>query len=300
MCIYLEKEGESITLGCRILGKSRQAYYKQQKAKVKKLDVASEVISLVDNIRIQMPRIGTRKLHYLLASDLESLGVGRDKFFHILKANQRLIVPKRCYRVTTNSHHRFRKHKDIVSETLINRPEQVWVSDITYIGSRGRHSYLALVTDAYSKKIIGYDLSNSLCSEGAERALEMALKRRIYKATLIHHSDRGLQYCSNSYQSILKLNKVKVSMTEKYDPYANAIAERVNGILKQEFLLEEYICTTDVLKVIVKESIDVYNNKRPHLSCAMLTPNQMHLQCKLVKPNYGQKTKSTIGVNPNC
>ena len=300
MCIYLEKEGKSITLGCRILGKSRQAYYKQQKAKVKKLDVASEVISLVDNIRIQMPRIGTRKLHYLLSSNLESLGVGRDKFFHILKANQRLIVPKRCYRVTTNSHHRFRKHKDIVSETLINRPEQVWVSDITYIGSRGRHSYLALITDAYSKKIIGYDLSNSLCLEGAERALKMALKRRIYNATLIHHSDRGLQYCSNSYQSILKQNKVKVSMTEKYDPYANAIAERVNGILKQEFLLEDYICTMDVLKVIVKESIDVYNNKRPHLSCAMLTPNQMHLQCKLAKPSYGRKAKSTIGVNPNC
>lgn len=109
----------------------------KKRAKVKKLDIASEVISLVDNIRIEMPRIGTSKLHYLLSSDLESLGVGRDKFFRILKANQRLIIPKRCYIVTTNSHHRFRKHKDIVSETLIDRPEQVWVSDITYIGSRG-------------------------------------------------------------------------------------------------------------------------------------------------------------------
>lgn len=162
MCRYLEKEEKSISLGCTILGISRQTYYKQRKAKSKKLAVASEVISLVDNIRMQMPRIGTRKLYYLLSSDLEYLSIGRDKLFHILKVNHRLIIPKRSYRVTTNSHHRFRKHKDIVSETLINCPEQVWVSDITYIGGRDRHSYLALVTDAYSKKNIGYDLSNSL------------------------------------------------------------------------------------------------------------------------------------------
>ncbi len=119
------------------------------------------------------------------------------------------------------------------------QPEQVWVSDITYIGGRDRNCYLALFTDAYSKKIMGYDVSSSLATDGSLRALNMAIKQRKYKRSLIHHSDRGLQYCSNDYQAMLQKKKIKPSMTESYDPYANAIAERVNGILKQEFLLEK-------------------------------------------------------------
>lgn len=183
--------------------------------------------------------------------------------------------------MTTNSHHRFRKHKDIVSELRINRPEQVWVSDITYIGSRDRHYYLALAKDAYSKKIVGYDLSDSLSVDSSLRAMRMANRNREYNEPLIHHSDRGLQYCSDAYQQLLKRNKIRVSMTEKYDPYANAIAERVNGILKQEFLLEEYRCGIDILKKVVDESVEIYNNIRSHTSCHMLTPEQMHRQQKL-------------------
>ncbi len=300
MRIYLEKGGKNITIGCNILGKSRQAYYKNLKAVSTKRSKAGEVVVMVDNIRRKMPRIGSRKLYYLLNNELHNIGVGRDKFLRILKANNRLIIPKRSYKITTNSHHRFRKHKDIVSNTTINRPEQVWVSDITYIGGRNNHCYLALITDAYSKKIVGYDLSNSLSTDSSLRALKMAVKHRKYETPLIHHSDRGLQYCSDIYQKTLQKSKIRVSMTEKYDPYANAIAERVNGILKQEFLLEEYNCSTDILRKIVTESIGVYNNKRPHLSCYMLTPEEMHKQNKLVKPIYGQKAKSTIGVNSNC
>jgi transposase InsO family protein len=226
-----------------------------------------------------MPRIGTRKLYYLLEEPLRELGVGRDKLFAILKANHLIIKPKRSYRTTTNSHHRFHKHKNLIDQIPLTRPEQVWVSDITYIGNRSKHCYLALVTDAYSKKVVGHDLSNSLGVDGTLRALNMAVRKREYKnEPLIHHSDRGIQYCSDQYQEQLEKKQIKCSMTESYDPYANAVAERVNGILKDEFLLEQYNVDIETMKKLVKNSIHVYNNKRPHYSCYMLTPQEMHRQ----------------------
>ena len=183
-----------------------------------------------------MPRLGTRKLYYILRSDLSKINVGRDKLFDILRVNHMLIKPKKRYHITTDSHHRFRKHKNIINKIEFERPEQVWVSDITYTGNRKNPSYLALITDGYSKKIMGYDVSASLSVDGSIRALDMALKQREYKdMPLIHHSDRGLQYCSDDYQYLLRDNEIKSSMTEKYDPYENAIAERINGILKQQY-----------------------------------------------------------------
>lgn len=180
------------------------------------------MIALVRSIRSIMPKIGTRKLYYILKDKLIVLNVGRDKLFRILKGNHMLIKPKRSYQITIDSHHRFRKHKNIVCNVEINRPEQVWVSDITYLGSRSNPSYLALITDAYFKKIIGYNVSESLAVDGTIKALEMALNYRMYKdEPLIHHSDRGLQYCSNEYQNLLSQNAIKSSMTEKYDPYEN-------------------------------------------------------------------------------
>jgi putative transposase len=223
----------------------------------------------------------------MLHEPMLELGVGRDKLFSILRANHMLITPKRNYHQTTNSHHRFHKHKNLVSELEIKAPEQVWVADITYVGNRSNHAYLALITDAYSKKIMGYDLSDSLAVEGSLRALKMALKQRIYKQNpLIHHSDRGLQYCCNDYQKQLQKNKLVCSMTESYDPYANAVAERVNGILKDEFLLEQYRVDLKTLQKITAESIYLYNDYRPHLSCNMLTPNQMHCQKELKMRTY--------------
>ena len=237
---------------------------------------------MVESIRLDMPRIGFRKLYYLLYEPLKGLKVGRDKFLSILRANHMLIKPKRNYRITTDSHHRFRKHKNLIADMPLMQPEQIWVSDITYIGGRDRNCYLALVTDAYSKKIMGYDVSNSLATQGSLRALNMAIKRRRYSNKLIHHSDRGLQYCSNDYQATLNTKKITPSMTESYDPYANAIAERVNGILKQEFLLEDYQVDIDTMKLIVKDAVRIYNTKRPHWSCYMKTPDEMHKQ-KLIK-----------------
>jgi transposase InsO family protein len=232
---------------------------------------------MIAPIRAMKPRIGGRKLYYMLGEQLSELGVGRDKFFDILRANNLLVIPRRSYRVTTNSKHMFHKHKNLVGDYVPQRPEEVWVSDITYIDMPKGHTYLALVTDAYSKKIVGYDLSDSLEADGAVRALRMArLSRRYADNILIHHSDRGVQYCCDKYQKELKKSKMRVSMTESYDPYANAVAERVNGILKQEFMLEEMGVRENVLGQIVKQSINTYNTIRPHSSCEMLTPEQMH------------------------
>ena len=237
-----------------------------------------------------MPRLGTRKLYYLLSAQLKRLKVGRDKLFSILKANHLLIRPKKQYHVTTNSHHRFKKHKNLIENLEINRPEQVWVSDITYLGNREHPMYLALVTDAYSKKIMGYDVSNSLSTQGAANALELAVKNRSnIKKPLIHHSDRGLQYCSYKYQDILTKYGVKCSMTEKYDPYQNAVAERINGILKQEFIGDIFINDLGVMKKLIDNSIQIYNQKRPHYSNFYKTPNQMHLQNHVQMRTYKQQ-----------
>jgi transposase InsO family protein len=233
-----------------------------------------------------MHRIGAKKLYYLLLDKLRLMAVGRDEFLAILRANHLLIQPKRSYQVTTNSHHRFRKHQNLVLNININRPEQVWVSDITYIGKRDNPCYLSLVTAAYSKKIMGYYVSN-LNTESSVMALKIAIKRRIHRnLPLIHHSDRGLQYCCDAYQRILTRKKVRCSMTESYDPYANAVAERVNGILKQEFMLEDYRVELPVMQQLVKDSIEIYNTKRPHWSCHMLTPEQMHKQQTIKIKSY--------------
>jgi len=237
-----------------------------------------------------MPKLGVRKLYHLLKEELSKLKVGRDKLFRILGANHMLIEPKRSYHVTTNSHHRFRKHKNLVSNLEIEKPESIWVSDITYVGNRSNPSYLALITDAYSKKIVGYNVSKSLAVEGSMQALKMAIKNRKYKnESLIHHSDRGLQYCSNEYQQLMYKNDIKPSMTEKYDPYENAIAERINGILKQEFNIAKNIRCIELKKKIIKSAIEIYNNKRPHLSNQMLTPIQMHMQNTIKRKQYKSK-----------
>ena len=255
-----------------------------------KQSIAQKVIALVREIRMLMPKLGGKKLYYLLNEQLKALKVGRDKLFRILKANHLLIIPKKRYHITTDSHHRFRKHKNFVTTKEIEEPDTVWVSDITYVGTRANPSYLALITDAYSKKIVGYDVSKSLCVEGSLKALKMALiNRENDEKELIHHSDRGLQYCSNEYQKLLFKSDIKPSMTEKYDPYENAVAERINGILKQEFGIAKKLKDFNLKKKLIENAIDIYNNKRPHLSNHMLTPMQMHRQNKLKRKQY--KTK---------
>jgi transposase InsO family protein len=276
-----------------LFGIDRQVYYRRIRRKIVKQDKAEQVILMVDAIRKIMPRIGTRKLYYLLSDKLLLMKIGRDKFFDILRANHLLIQPKRSYHITTNSHHRFRKHENLILDLEINRPEQVWVSDITYIGKRDNPCYLSLVTDAYSKKIMGYFVANNLNTQSSVMALKMALKqRKNFNLPLIHHSDRGIQYCANEYQEELIKKRVLCSMTQNSDPYENAVAERINGILKQEFSIDKYNQGAKITNQIVKESVAIYNGLRPHYSNFMLTPNQMHSQNKTKMRTYKTKNSS--------
>lgn len=226
---------------CYLFGLDRKVYYRKIKRKAIKKAKATEVVSLILEVRKSMPRLGTKKTYHILLEELQLMKIGRDKLFDILRANHLLIQPKRSYHITTNSHHRFRKHQNHILKLQINRPEQVWVSDITYIGKREKPYYLSIITDAYSKKIMGYNVADNMNVQSSVVALKMAVSQRKNKAiSLIHHLDRGLQYCANDYQSILKKNGILPSMTQNSDPYENAVAERINGILKQEFMIDKY------------------------------------------------------------
>jgi transposase InsO family protein len=280
---------------CYLFGIDRQVYYRKIRRKINKQSKAEQVVSMVIEIRKSMPRLGTKKLYYLLSDKLQLMKIGRDKFFDILRANHLLIQPKRSYHITTNSHHRFRKHQNQILDLEINRPEQVWVSDITYIGKREKPCYLSIITDAYSKKIMGHYVADNLNTESSLKALRTAIKQRKNKdLPLIHHSDRGLQYCANDYQSILNKNGILTSMTQNSDPYENAVAERINGILKQEFMIDKYNQDLDIMKRIVKEAINTYNVQRPHYSNYMLTPDQMHLQKQIKMRTYKTKNSSKL------
>jgi transposase InsO family protein len=232
-----------------------------------------------------MPRLGTRKLYFLLQEEFKSqqLKVGRDKLFAFLRYEHMLIKPWKTYTKTTFSKHWLHKHPNLVKG---KRPpvaaEQLWVSDITYLKTKQGNSYLSLVTDAASRKIMGYHLSSDLRTEGVMCALQMALRNRIHHKPLVHHSDRGLQYCAEEYQQLLQAHNIIPSMTDGYDCYQNALAERINGILKTEFLLHTYEDIRQADQVIA-ESIHIYNTMRPHLSLQMKTPNQAHNELPLNK-----------------
>ncbi len=272
----------SVSGVCRLLGISRQRYYRQKWRMDKSRRRAAGAVELVRAVRMEMPRIGTRKLYHMLRPSLRELHVGRDRLFGILRANRMLIKPVRSYHVTTDSRHRFRRHRDLVAGTVPTRPEEIWVSDITYIRAGGRHMYLSLVTDAYSKRIMGYCLSGSLDTQGPLQALRMANRNRLYRGEpLIHHSDRGIQYCSDAYQETLGRYRMTPSMTETHDPYANAVAERVNGILKQELLPQAPGLSLPDMRRAVRDAVHKYNNLRPHFSCGYMTPAGMHLQRRL-------------------
>jgi len=267
----------SLSRCCRLFGISRQAVYQaKQRAELRRSELA-KIKPLVQTIRMRMPRLGTRKLYYLLKDEFarEGIKVGRDGLFNYLRSQHLLIKPKKNYTKTTYSKHWMRKYPNLLKELKIDQPEQVLVSDITYIKSRERTHYLSLITDAFSRKIMGYHLSDDMSAEHVVKALKKAVKNRTTRKKLIHHSDRGLQYCSSIYQDELNKNNIKPSMTDGYDCYQNALAERINGILKGEFLLNK--CNTGKeLKLLISQSIETYNNYRPHLSLNYKTPNFIH------------------------
>ena len=265
---------------CELFGYTKQAFYKR-KSNIKISKYNSELLRcLVVNIRKQLPRAGGKKLHVMLQDEFikHHISIGRDNFLDFLKAEYLQVPKARRYYKTTNSRHWMKRYPNLISNLVLNRPEQVWVADITYLRTKEKTYYLHLLTDACSKKIVGYQLSDNLMSSTTVKALEMALIDRETKNQLIHHSDRGLQYCSKEYTDLLKKNNILISMTQQYDPYENAIAERVNGILKEEFGLHEIFENYQNLNKQVTQAITLYNNFRIHMSINMITPNQAHQQ----------------------
>jgi transposase InsO family protein len=252
--------------------------YKKGKREIQFEEEASVIIGLVERIREEQPRLSVRKLKIVLQKDLDKRGIkiGRDGMFDLLREFDMLVKTRRFKHYTTNSNHTFRKYPNLIKDVIPTAPNRLWVSDITYIeGSKG-FNYLSLITDAYSRKIVGHCLSENYSVKGTIEALKKALKENKIEQGLIHHSDRGVQYCSKEYTSLLKKKKVVISMTENGSPYENAMAERVNGILKTELLQAKYEDRQEAIKEIDK-AIAIYNDKRPHLSIGMLTPKQAHL-----------------------
>jgi transposase InsO family protein len=251
-------------------------YQREKRIVQRSLDLAP-VKEMVKGVRRLMPRLGGRKLYYLLKPGIEEQGIklGRDGFFDYLRDHRLLVQPAKRYTKTTHSKHWMKKHPNLIKSQKIHRAEQAFVSDITYVETDEGVHYLSLVTDAYSRKIMGHEVSEDMRAENVVKALRRASKQRKTHRSLIHHSDRGLQYCSAIYQQELNRHDITPSMTDGYDCYQNALAERVNGILKQEFLLYKCRDLTE-LKSLVQESIDIYNRLRPHLSLGMRTPEEVH------------------------
>jgi putative transposase len=263
---------------CELFGKTRQAYYKSKKSAFKERVAEDLIITLVTRVREKQKRLGGRKLLGLISPLLpDGAEIGRDAFFDLLRRNGMLVRKRRTRAFTTNSFHWLHKYPNLIMEFTPQKPHQLWVSDITYIKTATGFAYLYLITDAYSRKIVGWYLSETMEAQNALEALYMALSQLPAGAQgIIHHSDRGLQYCSSKYVSCLQKHGVKISMTEHSDPYENAIAERVNGILKTEWLYDMTLKNSADAENAVREIISIYNTERPHSSVEMLTPDQAH------------------------
>lgn len=237
----------------------------------KREEVAGKVLVEVKEIRRSQQKVGTRKLQKML-----SISVGRDRLFHLLRNEGLLVKRRKSYHKTTDSKHWYKRYPNLIKERLPKQPGEQLVSDITYISVKQGHGYLSLITDRYSRKIVGYGLSDNLTSASSQKALEMAFKKEKLKPDFIHHSDQGKQYGCWEYVDLVKSRGGQMSMTEEDHVYENAMAERMNGILKQEFGLDARFNTFKEAKKAVKESISIYNNKRLHLALNYKTPSEVH------------------------
>lgn len=284
---------------CGWFGITRQAYYQNNWEGISSSIEEELVIQQVKNIRKNHRKIGTRKLYEMIQPYLleHQIKMGRDALFNTLSANH-LLVRKRKRRIqTTNSHHWLRMYPNLIRAFVPTAPNQLWVSDITYWKiNKEKHVYISFITDAYSHKIVGYQVAETLEAIESIKALQMTLSALGAEnhLNLIHHSDRGIQYCSHAYVKLLQDYNIKISMTENGDPLENAIAERVNGIIKGEYLENYEVENINRAKKLLKAVVDLYNNERPHMSIGNLTPNKIHLATKQIKieklwKNYYQK-----------
>ncbi len=285
---------------CSWFGLTRQAYY-QSKNRVEKDLIEQEILlDKIGDIRKDHKRLGGRKLFFKLETFMHehNIKMGRDAFFDLLRDNKLLIKQRKRHHVTTNSNHWMKKYPNLIKDIEPLGPNHVWVSDITYWKTKGGHYYISFITDAYSRKIVGYHVADTMEAIESATALKMAIKTlKISAKGLIHHSDRGSQYCSSIYVNILKKEGIKISMTENGDPLENAIAERINGIIKGEYLFDYLIKTLLNAKEVLKSVVKLYNEDRPHSSIGNAVPSQVHnndtdIEIKRLWKNYYQPSQT--------
>ena len=295
---------ESLGFLCQLFGYSRQSYYGRKEVSFIKEVMEGFVLDYVRSIRSQAPRLGCEKLYLMVKEHFkEDLNMGRDAFYKLLRTHD-LMLKKRKYRViTTNSRHRYKKYPNLIKELDIHFVNQVWVSDITYILTDNGVCYLTLITDAYSHRVMGWNIGPSLETIHVLKALKMAVAQLPTGVKPIHHSDRGTQYCSDLYVTFLTKHVGQISMTDNGDPLENAVAERMNGILKQEWL---YTSTCKDMKDAIRQTkaaIDFYNTQRPHRSIDMMTPEQAYNYKGNIErrwKNYYKKETEYLDVENKC
>ena len=273
---------------CRLLGISRQAYYQNGWFEEKLSASHTMVLERVRQIRHMHPAIGTKKLYVMLQPFLceHHIKIGRDALFGLLAVHGMLIRRRKRKVYTTQSHHWLKKYPNLIEQMELLRPNQLWVADITYYKIPSGNIYINMITDAFSKKIVGYHASDNLEAINNVKSLEMALATLIADPAdfyLIHHSDRGIQYCSKEYVKLLQSNKITISMTEDGNPLKNSVAERINGIIKNEYLKHYTIKNKADAMAALSEAVTFYNQQRPHWSCNLLTPENIHEEKMAVK-----------------
>ncbi len=276
-----------------MFGVSKQAYYKRIKASEKRQNIQEKVIEIVQKARKRQRKMGTRKLYDKIQNELKenNIKIGRDALFTILRNNAMLVKKNKCYHITTDSKHFYYTAPNLLKETVLDHAEKAVVCDITYIKTDQGHAYLSLVTDPYSKKIMGYALEDNMKVQMVKNALKMAHRNfQFNRKEIIHHSDRGLQYCCPDYTEFAKKLGFKMSTTQKYDPYENAVAERINGILKYEFGFKNVIPNLKIAQKMIKEAVEIYNNERTHWSLDLKTPQEAHNELdKHIYKSYSKK-----------
>lgn len=287
---------------CRLLGVTRQAYYQHFWHETEVNTEQELVLKEIRAIRTNHRYIGTRKLYEMIQPFLleHQIKMGRDALFDLLAANQMLVRKKKRKVYTTNSFHWLKKYPNLIKEFTPKTINELWVADITYWKVNNEYLYISFLTDAYSHKIVGYHVAETLEALGPLEALKMAiLKVKDPIVNLCHHSDRGIQYCSQEYTSLLKENNISISMTETGDPLDNAIAERVNGIIKNEYLCSYEVKDIAQARILLDQVINLYNTERPHMSIGNLTPEIIHekeIKTERIWKNYNQKYCKLVNV----
>lgn len=250
------------------------------------------ILKEVRKIRKLQPKYGTLKVFKELQNFFleHNIKIGRDRFFKLMRWKNLLVKKSKNFTTTTNSKHRFFKNPNRILDLEIKQSEQVWVSDITYVKLQNDYAYLALVTDAYSKKIVGFNIDNHMRTELVVNALKMALKGRNFpERQIIHHSDRGIQYCSPEFERYTLKNDIILSNTQNSDPYENAVAERMNRTLKYEYGLKETLPDLKTAQKMTQQAVHLYNNHRLHFSLDFQTPANVHLKQNVKYKSYKRK-----------